>query len=176
MRTLEIRRHTVRHKPGQNINQQGVELARRVGAGMGRFDVVVTSPLPRAFQTAIAMGYAVDDEIAEIGVDAFGDPGADYDSWRTFEDIARSVERDKGARKPAEKLLKTWKRLARLADDGGRVLAISHGGVIELGAIACFPDADHAAWGPLLGYCEGVRASFDGEAWANLEVLRVKQR
>lgn len=176
MRTLEIRRHTIRHKPGQNLNQQGVDLARRVGAGMGRFDVVVTSPLPRAFQTAIAMGYAVDDEIEEIGVDAFGELAADYESWRTFDDIARSAARDKGARRLVEKHAKTWKRLARLADDGGRVLAISHGSVIEFGAIACFPGADHAAWGPLLGYCEGVRASFDGEAWSNLEVLRVKQQ
>lgn len=174
MRILEVRRHTIRNKPGHNLSQPGVDLARRVGAGMGRFDVVVTSPLPRAFQTAIAMGYAVDDEIEELAT--LGDLGDAYDEWRTFADIERRVGHDKDARKLADRQAKTWKRLARLADDGGRVLAVSHGGVIELGAIACFPDADHAAWGALLGYCEGVRASFDGDAWSSVEVLRVKQR
>lgn len=59
VRTIEHRRHTMRAKPGQHLNQAGVDLARRVGDGMGRFDRVVTSRLPRAFETAIAMGYAI---------------------------------------------------------------------------------------------------------------------
>ena len=33
--------------------------------------------------------------------------------------------------------------------------------VVELGAVASLPDADHAGWGEAIGYCEGVRLVYD---------------
>ena len=62
MKTIEIRRHSIRTIPGDHLNQQGVTLARLVGQNLGPFDRVVTSTLPRAFETAIAMGFAVDEQ------------------------------------------------------------------------------------------------------------------
>src|SRR4051794_10783960 len=53
MRYLEVRRHTMRTKPGEHLSQAGVDLARRVGEGMGHFDRVVSTLAPRAFETAI---------------------------------------------------------------------------------------------------------------------------
>ena len=67
MRELELRRHSMRVGQGQHLSQEGVDLARRVGATMGRFDRVVTSALPRAFETAIAMGFAVDEQLEALG-------------------------------------------------------------------------------------------------------------
>src|SRR5512145_3096920 len=64
MKTIEIRRHSIRSKPGDHLNQQGVTLARLVGQNLGPFDRVITSTLPRAFETAIAMGFAVDEQNA----------------------------------------------------------------------------------------------------------------
>ena len=46
MKTLEIRRHSIRSQPGEHLNQNGVILARLVGQNMGPFDRVVTSTLP----------------------------------------------------------------------------------------------------------------------------------
>ena len=62
MKTLEIRRHSIRSPLGDHLNQTGVTLARLVGQNIGPFDRVVTSTLPRAFETAIAMGFAVDEQ------------------------------------------------------------------------------------------------------------------
>src|SRR5215813_897299 len=62
MKTIEIRRHSMRFKPSDHLNQLGVTLARLVGQNLGPFDRVVTSTLPRAFETAIAMGFAVDEQ------------------------------------------------------------------------------------------------------------------
>ena len=56
MRTLEVRRHTMRRKPGQRLSQDGIELARLVGDGSGHFDLVVSSNVRRAIETTIAMG------------------------------------------------------------------------------------------------------------------------
>ncbi len=66
MRTIETRRHTLRAKPGPHLSQAGVALARRVGQGLGPFDRVVTSSVSRAFETALAMGFALDEQ-AEMG-------------------------------------------------------------------------------------------------------------
>ena len=67
MRTLEVRRHTMRRKPGQRLSQDGIELARLVGDGSGHFDLVVSSDVPRAIETAIAMGYEVNEIDPKIG-------------------------------------------------------------------------------------------------------------
>ncbi len=58
MRVLEVRRHSL-VKDRVHLSQAGVDLARRVGAGTGPFDRVVTSQITRTLETAIAMGFAV---------------------------------------------------------------------------------------------------------------------
>ena len=68
MRILEVRRHTIRSLSSPHISQDGVDLARRVGQGLGKFDRVVTSTLPRAFETALAMGYAVDEQLEQLSI------------------------------------------------------------------------------------------------------------
>lgn len=74
------RRHSLWGKPGQDLTQSGVALARRVGAGefgpVPAYDLMITSTVPRAFQTAIAMGFAVDeqfDEFATMGPAVFAE-------------------------------------------------------------------------------------------------------
>src|SRR5215211_5741433 len=68
MRWLEVRRHWVTKKGpardrGSHLSAQGVALARAVGAELGPIAYVVTSAAPRAIETAIAMGVAVDDTV-----------------------------------------------------------------------------------------------------------------
>ena len=62
MKILEVRRHSIRHAGGDHLSQAGVALARNVGQHMGSFNFVATSTLPRAFDTAIAMGFAVNEQ------------------------------------------------------------------------------------------------------------------
>src|SRR5258708_31481668 len=68
MRMIYHRRHTMRTKPGDHLSLSGVDLARRVGASMGPYDVVITSTVARAFETAIAMGFAVDEQWPALGL------------------------------------------------------------------------------------------------------------
>ena len=64
------------------------------------------------------------------------------------------------------------REIAESLDDGQSALLVSHGGMIEAGAVAALPDADHQGWGAGLGYCEGVRLSFDGTNFTSAEILR----
>jgi broad specificity phosphatase PhoE len=173
MRYLEVRRHTMRIKPNKHISQAGVIFARRVGEGMGSFDRVITSDLPRAFETAIAMGYAVDEQmkaLSRIGseVEAELDFDADFGSF------ARVVRKGGAAAQYARRMAKRWLAVAVALPDGGHALMVSHGGIIELGAIGCLPDANHAEWGAGCNYCEGVRLHFDGKTFVDVEILRVQ--
>ena len=45
--------------------------------------------------------------------------------------------------------------------------------MIEAGTVAALPNADHAAWGTGIGYCEGVRLGFDRNDFVEAEILRV---
>lgn len=159
----------MRTRPGKHLSQAGVDLARQVGAGAGPFDLVVASDLPRALETAIAMGFAV-----EARFDWLADLEADGVDWtRGFPAWFAALGENGIAARSMARQAKRWRRLVESVADGAAILAISHGGVIEGGAVAALPDDDHAAWGRALDYCEGVRLSFDGDRFTDVQLLRL---
>jgi broad specificity phosphatase PhoE len=172
MRYLELRRHSKRVIPGEHLSQEGVRLARRVGDGMGPFALVITSTITRAFETALAMGFAVQEQrddfcpFSDKVNEAVGYP-APFASWTQ-------------QRKPNKSVVHTLKaqsellhEVVALLDDGDSALIVSHGGVVEAGAVGCLPQFDWATAGDAVSYCEGVRLSFDGVRFIKVEILRV---
>ena len=176
MRELELRRHTMRVQPGQHLSQAGVDLARRVGDTMGRFDRVLTSDVPRAFETAIAMGFAVDEQVA-----AFGSLGDDVDrevegqgGWQGgCASFQRAARLGGATARYVRELARRLRQLVETLPDGGRGLVVSHGGIVEAQAVGCLPDWDWSGWTQSAGYCEGVRLRFDGGQVVSAEPLRV---
>jgi broad specificity phosphatase PhoE len=172
MKTIEIRRHTYRTKPGQHLSQQGVTLARRVGKGLGPFERVVTSTVPRAFETAIAMGFAVDEQVELMS--SFGEDVEIEVPWpQPPARYAEALRTGGAAARYANQLAELYQRLANDLEDGCSALVINHGGVVEMGAVACLPDVDHAAWGPHFECCEGVRLYWEDGKFVRAEILRV---
>jgi broad specificity phosphatase PhoE len=175
MRYLEVRRHAMRVKPGDHLSQVGVTLARKVGDTMGAFALVVTSDVPRAFETAIAMGFAVDEQLHGLA-DEMGAAVEQEVAWDAgFAAFAHAVTLGRATADYAQRQADLWRNFISQIPNGFSALAISHGGIIEAGAVACLPAADHVSWGGACGYCEGGRLEFDGEKWVGVEVLRVKQ-
>ncbi len=174
MRTIEIRRHSIRSKPGDHLNQAGVTLARRVGESLGPFDYVVTSTLPRAFETAIAMGFAVNTQIELMST--YGMYVERELPWpQSFEIYAKAIKRDGAASWYANKLVDYYSQLANGMEDGSAALVINHGGVAELGVVASFPQADYDSWGEAVDYCEGAKLYWEDGKCVNAEVLRVSK-
>ena len=173
MKTIEIRRHSIRSIPGDHLNQAGVSLARRIGDGLGPFDRVVTSKLPRAFETAIAMGFAVDEQIELMST-----YGADVEReapWpQSFVDYASAVKVG-AANRYANELAQYYAQLANDLADGRSALVINHGGIVEMGVTAAFPDADYESWGEAVYYCEGARLFWEDRKFVNAELLRVSR-
>jgi len=172
MKTIEIRRHSKRTVPDDHLNQQGVALARLVGEGLGPFDRVVTSTLPRAFETAISMGFAVDEQ-NELMSSYGSDVGREAPWPLSCAGYAEVVAMGGAAGKYANKLLKIYTKLANSIADGGSALVVNHGGVLELGAVACLPNADHVKWGSHFEYCEGIRLFWEDVQFVDCDLLRV---
>jgi len=173
MKTLEIRRHTMRTKPGQHLSQEGVSLARQLGETMGPFDKVVTSTTPRAFETAIAMGFAVDAQDETIG--PYGQDVEDEIPWpQGFLRYAEAAREGGAVTRYMQRLARFHHELLDTIPEGGSVLVINHGGVVEMSAVACFLDADYASFGGPVDYCEGVRLFREKDRFARGEILRVQ--
>jgi len=175
MRVIEHRRHTMHAKPGQHLSQQGVDLARAVGEGLGRLDLVVTSGLPRAYETAIAMGFAVDRQIPWLSSlpDGFEEE-VPWDAGIAQIAAAARSRPDGAVARFAQELAAFHAEIASQLPENGRALVISHGGIVEASAVGCRPDEDYSTWGPAFGYCEGVRMYFAGTVCERMEPVRVR--
>jgi broad specificity phosphatase PhoE len=171
MPVIEHRRHSWRHPDGKHLTQQGVDLARRVGETMGKFDLVLTSKLPRAYETAIAMGYAVDrkEELLSELVDL--EPELDWELGCA--EFARAVRLGNLTAKVSSQYARFLREVAGELSPEGRALLVSHGGMIEVGVVGLLPEYDYGAWGPACERCEGVRMQFDGDVCVSAEILRV---
>lgn len=173
MKTIEIRRHSIRERGSDDLSAEGRILARTVGEGLGPFQRVITSAVPRAYQTAVAMGFDVDEQVELLNT--YGDSVEAEIPWPAdFADYSEPLRRAGGApARYAQRLVDFYSRLAEALPETGSALVINHGGVVEIGAVACLPDADHAAWGRYCQYCEGVRLFWEQGRFAQVEILRV---
>lgn len=172
MRSLVHRRHSLRQPTDVHLSPEGVELARRIGARSGRFDRVITSPKARATETALAMGFPVDEQWEELG--ALPDPVGrflDRESPGTFGEYVRWVVAVHELRAAAVAIADRWGAALDRTPEGGRLLMVSHAGIIELGAAGALPD-EAVHWGATLAPLEGVRLERDRGRWVRGAVLR----
>jgi broad specificity phosphatase PhoE len=179
MRWLEVRRHSLTKRGeargrGSHLSAQGVALARAVGEEVGYVAYVVTSTSPRAIETAVAMGHAVDEAIDLPGGYVDGEV-AHHEQWswlKPYVAYASLIRRGRGLAAAAEEHRAAWVRTIAATEDGEVTLIISHGGAIEPALVACLPDADHASWGAPFAHCDGARLAFDGESFTSIGFLR----
>lgn len=172
MKILEVRRHSIRHSRGDHLSQEGVSLARRVGQGLASFNFVATSMLPRAFETAIAMGFAVHEQ--KDLMNTYGPVIEREAPWpMPFYHYSEIVKQDGLAAKYAHQLANYYSVIMHRLDAGASALVVNHGGVVELGVVACLPHTNFMDWGDAVSYCEGARLFWDEGNFARGEVLRV---
>jgi broad specificity phosphatase PhoE len=171
MRWLEVRRHSLTKKGaargrGSHLSAQGVALARAIGAELGSVAYVATSASPRAVETAIAMGLAVDDT---VDLPSGYVPGEIefHQQWTWAQPYVRYGELiacGGGLAGVAQAHRAVWIGAVEQVEMGEVALFVGHGGGIEPALVACLPGADHQRWGGLFGHCDGARLGFaDGE-------------
>ena len=181
-RTLEVRRHAATEKGarrgrGSHLSQVGITAARELGASIGPFAFVLTSGVPRSLETAVAMGFAVDDCV-DMGGPHFAAASRELAQHRWWEmpDPFVFWQEHIAHNGPVAALAgyqeTLWRSAVARVPDSGAVLVVSHGGLIEPGVVACFPDSDYRAWGRPFDNLEGARLQCDESGWVGLELLR----
>src|SRR6266852_9629785 len=116
----------MRQKPGNNLSRDGIKLARYAGKTPGSYERVVTSALPRAMQTAVAMGFAVTETIEKLG--PIDESIVRKFRWPSDLDAVNNVL----AKYPdyaalAESQASLWEEIAARLSDGEAGLVITHG-------------------------------------------------
>ena len=182
MRAIEIRRHCLTKKgeargKGSHLSAEGVTQARRIGEQMGPFDLVLASQVPRTLETAIAMGFSVDDQLDVLGTIPAGvwDEIGHQERWtwaEPFVMFARIIGKDGAAARLGRQQRATWIQALESVPADGRVLIISHGRVIESGLVTCFPDADFATWGAPFQHGEGIRMGYRDGRFTHVQFRR----
>src|SRR5690606_2918637 len=143
MKTIEIRRHAERHKPGHNLNARGVARARNASARDREFALVVTSPLPRAVQTAVAMGHGVDEE--DWTMASMGGALNDFPWDVSFDAMQRAIRTNPTADAWATYLTAQMRSWVARIDPGEELFVVNHGGIAEACAIGLLGDTDATA-------------------------------
>ena len=176
MRVLEHRRHSRRDPASPHLSSEGIALARRVGPTLERFDRVVTSPKPRAIETAVEMGLRVDAEIPELGTmpEDAGFPG-DPTRLSTFAEYLELFRKSEAMATYSRAQAELWVRELERLPESGRLLMISHGGMIESGVVAAIGERTQG-WGEVLGPLDGVRLLREAGRWVRGELLRAVPR
>jgi broad specificity phosphatase PhoE len=180
-RQLAVFRHAMTKKGdargrGSHLSSEGVALARRVGAGLGAFDFVGVTPVPRTMETALAMGFAV-DAVLEPQCGYISGEFDRHVQWSWDQPYVRLAELIRSGGKLAEAALADaalWRRLIAELQPGGRALLVSHGGSIEPVIVACLLDADHRSWGAALAHCDGFILDEDHGTLIDVELRRAR--
>jgi broad specificity phosphatase PhoE len=177
MAILEIRRHAERSDRGNDqsaLSPAGRAMAEALAKRAGPFGLVLSSPLPRAKETAQLIAGRLDaidpGLLPEMG-GVIGD--RIFGEMRTLADWAEVLREREDARKFAAEQLATWARIATRVREKDRVLAVSHGGIIELPAIALAERLRARLDGRAFGYGEGVLVTYKKGAPAAIEALRI---
>jgi len=179
VRYLEVCRHSLTKKGesrgrGSHLSAEGVALARAIGARLGPFAHVASSPLPRAIETAIAMGFAV-DELIDLPSGYVPGEVEHHDQWTWTHPYARYAEliaQGGGIAAVAASGRQVFMRIAAGLPDGAAALIVSHGGTIEPILVACLPDADHRSWGEGFAHCDGARLTFEHGCFSAVDFHR----
>jgi broad specificity phosphatase PhoE len=180
MRWLEVRRHSLTKEGvdrghGSELSARGVALARAAGADLGPVSYVVTSAVPRAIETAIAMGCSVDEAVHLPSGYVPGEV-AHHEQWswpRPYVRYADLLGTAKGLAAVARVHQAVWTEAVSAVPEGATALVVCHGGAIEPALVTCLPNAAHASWGTPFAHCDGARLGFHDNRFVTIRFRRV---
>ncbi|MBA3530565.1 MAG: histidine phosphatase family protein [Ardenticatenales bacterium] len=182
MRRLEIRRHAYTKKgagrgKGSHLSSEGVRQAREIGQALGPFDLVLTSSIPRTLESALAMGFAVDEQwdvLGDIPADVWEEIGH-HERWaweQPFVEFARLAATGGATARLGQRQKEAWRTALEAVPANGAVLVVSHGRIMEAGLVTCFPDSDFPAWGTPFQHGEGVEFGYEDGRFTELHWRR----
>ncbi len=174
MSILEIRRHAERVNLADNesaLSPAGRAMCERLAKDAPKYALVVSSPLPRAKETAERIAGRLDAIEPALLPDLGGAAARMFGEMKTLADWALLMRTDESARRFAEEQLPAWERIASRVGEKDRVFAVSHGGIVDLPAIVLAQRLGSRLDGASFGYGEGVRVTYAKASPVKIERL-----
>lgn len=175
MPILDIRRHAQRQSLDDQqsaLSTAGRDMCEALAKTAPRYALVVSSPLPRAKETAQRIAGRLDATDPALLPDLGSHAAQIFGELRTLADWDRLLRDREEAREFAEAQLPAWARIASRVGERDHALAVSHGGIIELPAVVLMRRLGIALDGASFGYGEGLRITYAKGAPTRLEILR----
>lgn len=147
-------------------------MCERLAKTAPKYALVVSSPLPRARETAQRIAGRLDAVEPGLLPDLGSHAMSLFGELHTLADWAALMRERDDARTFAEEQLPTWARLASRVGERDHALAVSHGGIIELPAILLMQRLGAKLDGASFGYGEGVRVTYAQGTPTAIEILR----
>ena len=147
-------------------------MCERLAKSAPKYRLVVSSPLPRAKETATRIGGRLDSAEAALLPDLGTYASQLFGEMATLADWARLLETHPDSRKFADEQLPAWARIASRVGEKDRVLAVSHGGIIDLPAVLLMQQLGMPVIGASFGYCDGVSVTYTRGRPAAIATLR----
>lgn len=177
MPILEIRRHAERadsKDDESSLSPAGRAMAEALAKRAPKYALVLSSPLARAKETAHLVAGRLDAIEAGLLPEMGGVIGDRiFGMMRSLDDWEAVLAEREDARAFALEQLQTWARIAARVGDKERVLAVSHGGIIELPALTLAARLRSPLRGAAFGYGEGVVVTYAKGAPARIEPVRI---
>jgi broad specificity phosphatase PhoE len=175
MPILDIRRHAQR----QSIDDQqsalstaGRAMCEKLAKDAPRYTLVVSSPLPRAKETAQRIAGRLDAVEPALLPDLGSYASSIFGEMKTLADWARLLREHPDAKKFSDEQIPAWARIAARVGEKERVLAVSHGGIIDLPAVLLMEKLRVKISGASFGYGEGLQVTYAKGQPTAVEVLR----
>ena len=175
MPILDIRRHAQRQNTDDQqsaLSTAGREMCERLAKTAPKYALVVSSPLPRARETAQRIAGRLDTADPALLPDLGSHASKLFGEMATLADWARLLHVHPDSHKFADEQLPAWSRIAARVKDKDRVLAISHGGIIDLPAVLLMEQLGIPVVGASFGYGDGVSVTYTKGKPTALAILR----
>jgi broad specificity phosphatase PhoE len=173
-----VLRHSLTRKGGTGrgsaLSAEGVALARHLGGRLPAVDYVAVGDQPRHLETAIALGFAVDEQVTMPSGYVVGEVNH-HDQWeweRPYTRYAELLTAGGELNRVVEAHLDLWRHVLEHVSEGGTGLVISSGGSIEPVLVAALPALHHDTWGGPLHQLEGATLTWDTTAFREVRFVR----
>jgi broad specificity phosphatase PhoE len=175
MPILDIRRHAQRQSIDDRqsaLSTAGRAMCEKLAKDAPRYTLVVSSPLPRAKETAQRIAGRLDAVEPALLPDLGSYASSLFGEMKTLADWARVLREHPDAKKFSDEQIPAWVRITGRVGEKERVLAVSHGGIIDLPAVLLMERLRVKIEGASFGYGEGLRVTYAKGQPTAVEVLR----
>ncbi|MHB8548564.1 MAG: histidine phosphatase family protein [Thermoplasmataceae archaeon] len=165
---IDILRHSSTDGSG-HLSPEGILLAEETGRRLGGYQVVFSSPLPRAVETAKAMSGMIPEVLFELGDVDLLDSLLGMHSIPSMESLSRVYRSSTELARLSETLEKTIAKIVGNHENEQKTLIVSHNGIIQLCVVSVMREKSLSGIPYHAGYCQGFRLHYSSGLFSSLE-------